>query len=58
MTGYGTLIPQLIILCIGVLCAMVAIYRYPSPQSWTILMLIFAATTIAIIASLAVELLS
>ncbi len=57
MSGKGIVIPQLLILGIGIFCATVAIYCLPSPQSWLILRLILAATAIAIIASVAVEVL-
>jgi hypothetical protein len=51
------LIPQLIILSTGALCTIVAIYCFPSPQSWPILSLILVATAIAILTSVTVELL-
>jgi hypothetical protein len=57
MSGDGILIPQLLILCIGIFCATVSIYCLPSPQSWPVLGLILVAIAIAIIASVAVELL-
>jgi hypothetical protein len=57
MSGNGILIPQLLILCIGTFCATVALYCFPSPQSWTVLGLILVAVAIAIIASVAVEVL-
>jgi hypothetical protein len=55
MSGNGILIPQLLILCIGIFCATVAFYCFPSPQSWPVLGLILVAIAIAIIASVAVE---
>jgi len=55
MSGNGILIPQLLILCIGIFCATVAVYSFPSPQSSVVLGLILAAIAIAIIASVAVE---
>lgn len=57
MSRYEILIPQLIILCAGTLCTIVAIYCFPSPQSWPILSLILVATAIAILTSVIVEVL-
>ena len=57
MSSNGILIPQLLILGISIFCAAVAIYCFPSPQSWPVLALILAAIAIAIIASVAIELL-
>ncbi len=57
MSSYEILIPQLIILCAGAFCTIVAIYCFPSPQSLPILSLILVATAIAILISVTVELL-
>ena len=57
MSDNGILIPQLLILCIGIFCATVALYCFPSPQSWSVLGLILIAIAIAIIASVAFEVL-
>ena len=57
MSGNGQVIPQLLILGIGIFCAAVTIYSFPSPRSSLVLGLILAAIAIAIIASVAIELL-
>jgi Kef-type K+ transport system membrane component KefB len=57
MSGNGQVIPQLLILGIGIFCAAVTIYSFPSPRSSLVLGLILAAIATAIIASVTVEVL-